>query len=209
VSLPVPKEDERMARRLGTVLVWCATLLVSTLPAQDRQIGGVGITIYEDVSFKGRNATVRETIPDLTRYGMFRRVSSLRVAPGELWEGCEDINFQGRCQVSSGSESDLRKVNWNDQIGSLRRVRGGSNPGAYPPSIRSRIVLFDQTRYRGSSWTVESPQSIVSGAGRAESLQIYGGTWEVCAGQNWAPPCLRLSESQSDLRDFGFDNRIV
>jgi hypothetical protein len=81
--------------------------------------------------------------------------------------------------------------------------------GAYPPSIRSRIVLFDQTRYRGSSWTVESPQSIVSGAGRAESLQIYGGTWEVCAGQNWAPPCLRLSESQSDLRDFGFDNRIV
>jgi hypothetical protein len=40
-------------------------------------------------------------------------------------------------------------------------------------------------------------------------LQIYGGTWEVCAGQNWAPPCLRLSESQSDLKDFGFDNRIV
>lgn len=156
-----------MARGLGTVFVWCAALLVTSLSAQDRQIGGVGITIYEDV------------------------------------------DFQGRCQVFSGSQSDLRKVNWNDQIGSLRRVRGGSNPGAVPPSIRSRIVLFDQTRYRGSSWTIDSPQSIASGAGRAESLQIFGGTWEVCAGQNWAPPCLRLSESQSDLRDFGFDNRIV
>jgi hypothetical protein len=198
-----------MARRLGTVFVWCTALVVSTLSAQDRQIGGVGIAIYEDVNFKGRNATVREAIPDLTRYGMFRRVSSLRVAPGELWEGCEDVNFQGRCQVFSGSEPDLRKVNWNDQIGSLRRVRGGSNPGGYPPSNRSRIVLFDQTRYRGNSWTVDSAQSIVSGAGRAESLQIYGGTWEVCAGQNWAPPCLRLTESQSDLKDFGFDNRIV
>ena len=179
-----------MARRLGTIFVWCAALLMTTLSAQDRQIGGVGIAIYEDVNFKGRNATVREAIPDLTRYGMFRRISSLRVAPGELWEGCEDANFQGRCQV-------------------LRQVRGGSNPGQSPPFTRSRIVLFDQTRYRGGSWTIESAQSIISGAGRAESLQIYGGTWEVCAGQNWAPPCLRLSESQSDLKDFGFDNRIV
>jgi len=75
-----------MARRLGTVFLWCAALLVSTLSAQDRQIGGVGITISED---------------------------------------------------------------------------------------------------------------------------IFGGTWEVCAGQNWAPRCLRLSESQSDLKDYGFDNRIV
>src|SRR4029453_18767190 len=67
VSLPIPKEDERMARRLGTVFVWCAALLVTTLSAQDRQIGGVGITIYEDVDFKGRNATAREAIADLTR----------------------------------------------------------------------------------------------------------------------------------------------
>jgi hypothetical protein len=199
-----------MAQRVGTVFAWCAALLVTTLSAQDRQVGGIGISIYEDVKFKGRNATVREAIPDLTRYGLFRQISSLRVAPGELWEGCEDVNFQGRCQVFSGEESDLRKVNWNDQIGSLRRVRGGSsNPGLYPPSNRSRIVLFDQTRYRGRSWTVDSAQSIISGAGRAQSLQIYGGTWEVCAGQNWTPPCLRLSESQSDLEDFGFDNRIV
>jgi hypothetical protein len=198
-----------MARSLGPVFVWCAALLVITVSAQDGQIGGVGITIYEDVNFKGRNATVRDAIPDLTRYGLFRQISSLRVGPGELWEGCEDVNFQGRCQVFSGSVSDLRKVNWNDQIGSLRRVRGGSNPGINPPSNGSRIVLFDQTRYRGRSWTVDSAQSTVSGAGRAESLQIFGGTWEVCAGQNWAPPCLRLSESQSDLGDFGFDNRIV
>jgi hypothetical protein len=198
-----------VVRRLGTVLVCCGALFLITLAAQDRQIGGVGITIYEDVNFKGRNATVRDAIPDLTQYGLFRQVSSLRVASGELWEGCEDVNFQGRCQVFSGSVSDLRKVNWNDQIGSLRRVRGGSNPGINPPSNRSRIVLFDQTRYRGRSWTIDSAQSVVSGAGRAESLQIFGGTWEVCAGQDWAPPCLRLSESQSDLKDYGFDNRIV
>src|SRR4029450_6088373 len=167
VSFAVPREVERMAHRLGTVFLCCAALLVITVFAQDRQIGGVGITIYKDINFKGRNATVRDAIPDLTRSWLFRQISSLRVTPGELWEGCEDVNFQGRCQVFSVSESDLRKVNWNDQIGSLRRVRGGSNPGAYPPSIRSRIVLFDQTRYRGSSWTVERPQGIVSGAGRA------------------------------------------
>src|SRR4029453_12692698 len=93
---PYPRRTKRMARGLGTVFVRCAALLVTSLNAQDRQIGGVGITIHEDVDFKGRNATVREAIPDLTRYGMFLRVSSLAVAPGESREGGEDVNFQGR-----------------------------------------------------------------------------------------------------------------
>jgi hypothetical protein len=39
-----------MPRRLGTVFAWCAALLVTTLSAQDRQIGSVGIAIYEDVN---------------------------------------------------------------------------------------------------------------------------------------------------------------
>jgi uncharacterized protein GlcG (DUF336 family) len=84
-----------MAHRLGTVFLCCAALLVITLSAQDRQIGGVGITIYEDINFKGRNATVRDAIPDLTRSGLFRQISSLRVTPGELWEGCEDRQLPG------------------------------------------------------------------------------------------------------------------
>ena len=54
-----------MARRLGTVFVWCAALLVTTLSAQGRQIGGVGIAIYEDVNFKGRSRRCARRFPTL------------------------------------------------------------------------------------------------------------------------------------------------
>lgn len=281
--------------------------------AQARQIGGVGITVFEDSEFRGRNATFRQAMPRLNESGLDGRISSLQVAPGEMWEGCERENFRGRCQVFSGTENDLRRVDWNDEIRSLRPVRGGGGrPPIYPPeppyppyppvgrggielfsdtnfrgdrrvvdtavttlrqvnfndkarsarvisgawelcvdddfmggcvrvdrdisnlsqvgmsrrasSIRPtnsgivpprpwpgqrpRLVLFDNTGYRGQSWTIERQESVVPGSGRAESAQVFG-TWEVCAGPNGQSPCVTLSRNVSDLRSLGFRNRIV
>lgn len=61
--------------------------------AQERQIGGVGVTLFADRNFRGRSATLREDTPDLRTIsmndvarilgtlGMRNRVVSARPAP--------------------------------------------------------------------------------------------------------------------------------
>ena len=120
---------------------------------QGRSIGGIGITVYEDVNYRGENATFLDDVPSLNRYGLSRRISSLRVGPGEYWEGCEEPNYRGRCQVFSNTESNLGRVGWNDRIQSLRRPRsggGGGGGGGRPPTGEGgRLELFDKRNFGG------------------------------------------------------------
>src|SRR5215471_1070843 len=96
---------------------------------QDRQIGGgVGLTIFADFNFRGRSATMRDDTPDLRTIGMNDAARSLRVGPGEQWEVCEHINYEGRCVVVSGSEADLRRTAWDRRISSARRIAVGIEP---------------------------------------------------------------------------------
>lgn len=57
--------------------------------AQERQKGGVGITVFADLNFSGKSATFRQDVPDLRAVGFNDTITSLRVAPGERWEVCE------------------------------------------------------------------------------------------------------------------------
>ena len=112
---------------------------------QDRQMGGIGITVFDDIGYRGPNATFRNDQPDLGPAGFSNRISSLQVAPGEIWEVCQGVNYGPPCQVFSGNESDLRRRSWNDRISSLRRVRGGSGGGGFPNPGR---VIFT-----GAGWS--------------------------------------------------------
>jgi Beta/Gamma crystallin len=66
------------------------TMVVSS--AQQRQVGGVGLTVFADSNFRGKTQTFRRDVSDLARYGLNDRISSLRVGPGEQWEVCEHAN---------------------------------------------------------------------------------------------------------------------
>ena len=127
-----------MTKTLHLAVVFAAGLLAATaVPAhaqRERAMGGVGITVYEDSNFRGRNATFRNDVPDLRQVGLNDRIESLEVAPGELWEVCVDAFYRGRCQVFSEYEPDLRRRGWAREISSMRRVRGGGG-GGYPPPI--------------------------------------------------------------------------
>src|SRR5258705_2395640 len=74
--------------------------------AQERQMGGVGITIFTDQNFRGKSSTFREDVPDLEPLGLNDKISS--IGRGQQWEVCEHCNYQGRCVVVSGEEPDLR-----------------------------------------------------------------------------------------------------
>jgi hypothetical protein len=171
--------------------------------ALQRRIGTVGITVYEDPDYRGKSSTFRDDVPDLRPFHLNDRISSLRVAPGERWEVCLHIEFGGRCQVFSGGETSLRRIGWNDEISSLRRVRGGGRTGVRPPSGGSQIVLYDRTGFRGSSRSVAGPLSSLGSFGpRVRSVRLMRGRWEVCDGTRWSERCVTVTESIPDVARY-------
>jgi len=86
---------------LVIVIAFGATVLSS---AQERQMGGVGITVFADPNFRGKTQTFVRDVPNLASFGLSHQISSLRIGPGEQWEVCERPNYQGRCVVVSGEE---------------------------------------------------------------------------------------------------------
>jgi hypothetical protein len=196
----------------GQVGAWSGIVLISLVvvpwsSAQYRQIGGVGVTVFEDPNFRGRTATFRDDVPDLRRFNLNDRISSLRVASGELWEGCIDIDYGGRCQVFSGSEPDLRRRSgWNDEVSSLRRVRGdGGRRGVRPPvGGGPQLEVFDRVAFRGRSRTLTDPQSSLGSFGRTvRSVRVTRGRWEICEGTRWSGRCVTISDSAPDVGRLG------
>lgn len=183
--------------------------------SQPRQTGAVGLTVFADPNFRGKSATLRDDTPNFTTIGMNDMVSSLRVAPGEQWEVCEHINYQGRCKVFSGSESDLRSNGWNDIISSARRVRsgrGGSRGGPPPaPPASGGLELFSRTGFSGDTRAFTGPDSDLRRTGfnnSAQSLRVRRGEqWEVCVDINFVK-CKVVNTDWSDLRGLGMSRNI-
>ena len=63
---------------LSALLVAAGTLTL----AQERQVGGVGLTMFADSNFRGEALTFRNDVPNLATVNLFKLASSLRVADG-------------------------------------------------------------------------------------------------------------------------------
>jgi Beta/Gamma crystallin len=190
-----------------------AILLCSTLvSSQERQLGGIGLTVYTDYRFRGRSATFRDDIPNLESVGLNDRVSSLQVARGERWEVCEHANYAGRCVVVSGSESDLRQGGWNDIISSARRVSGGGGGVGPPvqPGMRG-LELYSAVGFSGSRRVFTDEVSNLQSVGfndAAMSLRVgRGESWQVCVHEGYRD-CRVVNTDWSDLTTLGLRRRI-
>ena len=177
--------------------------------AQERYVGGVGITVFTNRYFQGRSATYREDVSNLRDSGMNDRIFSLRVAPGETWEVCEDKDYRGRCVVVSGDEPDLARIGWSQLISSMRRVRGAHPPRPDRPEGGRYIVLFDRTNYRGTPVNYDGPvPNLGAFSRRVSSVTIGRGVWELCEGPNFSGRCVTLEQSVPDLGAYGLRNRV-
>lgn len=200
----------RILRRV-LLAVSAAVFFAGSSPAQiylEKQMGGVGITVFRDENFRGENATFRQDVPDLRRYGFSDRITSLRVAPGEYWEACESPNYQGRCQVFSGDERNLRNVGWTDRISSLRRVRGGGSGGGVGGKFG--IVLYDDPYFRGRSVTIKDPVENLRSVNfhdRAESVRVLGGSWELCSEPRFRR-CQTIDRDVALLSTLGMNKKL-
>ncbi len=201
---------------VGRIVIVVAILLAQGLDAaaqrEGRATGGIGITVYEDRDFRGRNATFRNDVPDLRQAGMNDRIQSLEVAPGEVWEVCEHAFYAGRCQVFSDYEADLRRGGWAREISSMRRVRGGGYPpAAYPPQRpqpggQGGLVLYEDRNFRGASRTLGGAVPDFRSLDfndKAKSLRVpRGEVWEICRDVQFRD-CHQVDSDWADLRRQG------
>jgi hypothetical protein len=197
--------------------VWLLVLLItattplinSSLSAQSRPYGGTGVTLFANPNYRGESASFRDDTPDLRPYALNDKVSSIEIAPGDVWEICQDINYGNRCQVISNSVPDLRSIGWNDRISSLRRVRnfrGQRSGGVLSPGTSQSLVFYDRPGYRGTSTVVTSQTtSLGSIDNRGGSVEVRGGAWELC---DRSGRCATVTQSVSDLSQLGLSGRI-
>jgi hypothetical protein len=198
------------ARRLPTIAVAClATMsLAVQASAQRRQIGGLGITVFENPNFRGGSATFRDDVRDFKRFGLNDRASSLRIGPNEQWEVCEHANYRGRCVVVSGSERNLNRSGWNDRISSARRVYGGAVEPV--PDRPVQVVLYRQPGYRGRSYTIESASPSLPGLiSQSRSMRVVGGLWQLCDDTGFRGRCVTVSSNVPDLAAIGLRSWVA
>jgi hypothetical protein len=178
----------------------------TSISGLERERSGGGITVFADRNFRGQSATFSEDIPNLGP-GLNNKISSLKIATGEKWEICEDVDYQGRCVVMSGDEADLRRNSWNNVVSSLRRI-GSSDSEADPSGWY--MVLYDQPWYRGNPMNY---QGAVSDLGRlnarGKSVKVGEGVWELCEDVNFGGRCITLDENVPDLATHGMSNRVA
>ena len=188
--------------------------------------GYSGITVYENPNFRGDSVTFRNEVTDLRAQGLNDRISSLVTEGNQAWEVCRDVNFSGPCRVFSGSVYDLRAEGWNDRISSMRAVGyarnnngggwgnngggWGNNQGGWGNgNYQSRLVFYDRTNFRGTARDLFNNSTNLGSFGdRARSVQVYGGTWELCDGSSWNSRCVTVNQNVSDLRSLGLRNGV-
>ena len=185
-----------------------------------RVYGGYsGVTVSEDPDFRGDSVTFRNEVRDLRQHGLNDRISSLEVDGNQAWEVCRDVNFGGGCRVFQGTIDDLREEGWNDRISSLRAVntrgnlsRGGvwGNQRGNNNNRQSRLVLYERPNFRGDARNVMNNAANLGAAGdRVRSVQVYGGTWELCDGAARNGRCVTVNDDVPDLRSLGLRNGVT
>jgi hypothetical protein len=204
----------RSVRIACSALIILAGVFAGSANAQTRRYGGGGITVFTNPNFGGQSATFREDVPDLRGYSLNDKISSIEITDGQSWEVCQDINFGNRCQVFSGSVSDLRQMGWNDRISSLRRVANGGfgarrNGGVFGNNTNNtaqRLVFYDRPNFRGNPITVTGNGNTTMGNRLAGSVEVLGGSWELC---DRSGRCATVTQSVPDLSRLGLNGRIT
>ena len=191
-----------------SILLSLVGVASATLAGQRPPNTSAGITVFEDVNFAGNRATFVRDTPDLRPSRFDKRISSIVVGPGELWEVCDGRDYSGRCEAFSGEVPDLVRRNWNDKIQSLRLVRSGGTGNRV-----ARIELFAGTRYSGQRLILNGPtpdfsKGDVKFNDRAMSVRVPAGqSWEICVGANY-DDCRVIDHDVPDLATLGI-SRVV
>lgn len=186
------------------------------------------ITLFTDDYFRGPSVTLRDTAPDLVRFGFNDRASSVRVRSG-TWELCEHAGFGGQCRVLRRGDYD-QLSGFNDVVSSVRELddrdgrddrdhrgagrddygdrgdrgdRGGWG-GGRGDRRDDAVMLFEQADFRGRRVGVERDVRTLDDYDfndRTGSIVISEGVWQACEHADYRGRCITLSPGRYDRLD--------
>jgi len=207
-------------RARGSIVVVAAVAIFLSISgaigaARGRQSGPSGqtpppqttasLTLFSKETFTGQRHEFSKEEPDLRNVDFNDTARSLRLAPGQTWQVCAEINFVD-CKVVNRDWGDLRGLSMLQTISSVRpwkQVSGGAGGGGY-------LVLYDERNFKGQSFRVNRETSILRGfRARAESVQVHGGSWELCEQPDFSGKCVVVSESLTDLSSVAMRNKVI
>lgn len=84
--------------------------------------GPVGLILYENPDYKGQRVEISDSVPDLAGSGIDDLTTSVRVMRGS-WMLCSAKDFRGDCATVDADTPNLKTLNLNDRVSSIRRIR--------------------------------------------------------------------------------------
>lgn len=178
------------------------------------------ITFYQREGFQGESFTTRQQVGDFGRFGFNESASSVVVGgdPGERWQVCDDVRFNGRCAVlQPGQYPTLHAIGLNNRISSAQALARVDVPSAQvlpvqPPLNASRVVVYERQDFSGRAFTVQQDMADMGRSGfndRISSVEVFGAHWELCRDGGFAGPCTVLREGRyPTLASMELDNRV-
>ncbi|WP_417068667.1 beta/gamma crystallin-related protein [Niveibacterium terrae] len=179
------------------------------------------IVVYQDANFSGRSRSFTSDVPDLSRFGLNDKISSVRVQGGH-WRLCRDADYQNCINVDQGGIRDLSGIGLNDAVSSLQLVRPGDdgnwrhdghqdrNEGR-PDNDRGIAILFEDANFGGRALEVRDALPDLGRRGfndRVSSIRITRGRWQICRDANFQGRCEEISHSIRDLSDHDFNDAV-
>lgn len=167
---------------------------------------GHGIELFDQLNYRGDRRAISDAVADMRDLGFDNRTQSLRLQGWQAWEVCTEPYFRG-CLVVDSDWPDLTRLVGNRRISSVR-PSGQSGGGGYPPGQGStRLILYDETGFRGRSYTITERSPSIQDMYGMESARVTG-SWQVCDGPQFTGQCAVITSNVPDLRAIGLRGRV-
>jgi len=151
-----------------------------------------GIVLYWHPDYRGPFLKLKEEEPLLTHWKykfMNDQATSVKVAPGEVWELFTDPHYKGERKVVTGNVPELNKSDrrMNDKISS---VRGG-------------IILYSDNHYRGKHEYTSGNVGLLKLNDKVYSAKVYSKNhaYLLYADENYSGDCYYIDSNDASLPD--------
>ena len=177
--------------------------------------------IFKQNNFRGPSHTVKGEV-NVLEGGFAREGASLRVKGG-YWEACTGDRFKGDCRVFAPGDYPSLEPAWHQRITSVRFL--GTDPKHARKEARENeredrrearreargtVDLYGGQDFRGRSVRIEGNERDLATQGfdgRASSLVVHDGVWELCSEPGFAGNCRTFRPGEYRYL-AGLDDRV-
>ena len=177
--------------------------------------------IFKQNNFRGPSHTVKGEV-NVLEGGFAREGASLRVKGG-YWEACTGDRFKGDCRVFAPGDYPSLEPAWHQRITSVRFL--GTDPKHARKEARENeredrrearreargtVDLYGGQDFRGRSVRIEGNERDLATQGfdgRASSLVVHDGVWELCSEPGFAGNCRTFRPGEHRYL-AGLDDRV-